>query len=98
MTLSREIAFVTGLAAVGRDDLASAGGKGANLGELVRAGFAVPEGMIVTTAAYAAAVQAGGLAATISAELAAAGDGAAVRAAVERVELPADVRAQIATA
>lgn len=33
-------------------DLGTAGGKGANLGELVRAGFAVPDGFVVTTAAY----------------------------------------------
>ena len=41
---------------VGRADLAVAGGKGANLGELVRAGFAVPDGFVITTAAYARAV------------------------------------------
>ncbi|HLO29450.1 MAG TPA: PEP/pyruvate-binding domain-containing protein [Anaerolineales bacterium] len=33
-------------------DLALAGGKGANLGELARAGFAVPPGFVITTAAY----------------------------------------------
>ncbi|MGV8909451.1 MAG: PEP/pyruvate-binding domain-containing protein, partial [Propionicimonas sp.] len=33
-------------------DSAIAGGKGANLGELTRAGFEVPEGFVVTTAAY----------------------------------------------
>lgn len=37
---------------LGRDDLALAGGKGANLGELVRAGLPVPPGSVVTTAAY----------------------------------------------
>jgi pyruvate,water dikinase len=37
---------------LGRRDLAVAGGKGANLGELVRAGFPVPAGFVVTTAAY----------------------------------------------
>jgi pyruvate,water dikinase len=98
MTLSRETAFVTDIAVVGAEDLVAVGGKGANLGELVRAGFAVPEAMIVTTAAYAAAVDAGGLAATIAEELATGGDGAAVRAAFACVELPADVRAQIAAA
>ena len=35
-----------------RHDLGVAGGKGANLGELVRAGFPVPDGFVVTTAAY----------------------------------------------
>ncbi|MFI7634302.1 PEP/pyruvate-binding domain-containing protein [Nonomuraea sp. NPDC049400] len=33
-------------------DLAVAGGKGANLGELVRNGFPVPDGFVVTTHAY----------------------------------------------
>ena len=37
---------------IGRGDLALAGGKGANLGELTRAGFPVPPGFCVTTAAY----------------------------------------------
>ncbi|MFV0254291.1 MAG: PEP/pyruvate-binding domain-containing protein [Beutenbergiaceae bacterium] len=37
-------------------DLARAGGKGANLGELVAAGFEVPAGFVVTTAAYQLAV------------------------------------------
>ncbi|RPJ27015.1 MAG: phosphoenolpyruvate synthase [Chloroflexi bacterium] len=36
----------------GRNDLAFAGGKGANLGELSQAGFQVPPGYIITTAAY----------------------------------------------
>lgn len=43
---------VESLSAVGRADLAVAGGKGANLGELIRAGFAVPPGFVVTTALY----------------------------------------------
>lgn len=37
---------------VGASDLALAGGKGANLGELVAAGVPVPDAFIVTTAAY----------------------------------------------
>jgi pyruvate,water dikinase len=39
-------------AEIGRGDLALAGGKGANLGEMTRAGFPVPPGFCVTTAAY----------------------------------------------
>lgn len=38
--------------------LARAGGKGANLAELVRAGFTIPPGFIVTTDAYRAFVEA----------------------------------------
>ncbi|RVX38231.1 pyruvate,water dikinase [Nonomuraea polychroma] len=44
--------LVAPLSAFGRDDLAIAGGKGANLGELVRNGFPVPGGFVVTTHAY----------------------------------------------
>jgi rifampicin phosphotransferase len=42
-------------------DLSEAGGKGANLGELRRAGFAVPDGFVITTAAYALAAEAAGV-------------------------------------
>ncbi|MDC0719055.1 phosphoenolpyruvate synthase [Nannocystis bainbridge] len=38
--------------AIGPDDLARVGGKGQNLGALTRAGFPVPPGFCVTTAAY----------------------------------------------
>ena len=44
--------WVAGLAEFGRTDVASAGGKAANLGELVRAGFPVPDGFVVSTEAY----------------------------------------------
>ncbi|NLP83429.1 phosphoenolpyruvate synthase [Microbacterium sp. CFH 90308] len=44
---------VAPLAAFGREDLPLAGGKGANLGELVRMGMPVPGGFVVTTEAYA---------------------------------------------
>ncbi len=50
------VTSVVPLSAVGAGDVGLAGGKGANLGELVRAGFAVPDGFVVTTRAYAAAV------------------------------------------
>jgi rifampicin phosphotransferase len=39
---------------LGRGDIAVAGGKGANLGELTRAGLPVPPGFVLTTAAYRA--------------------------------------------
>ena len=53
---------------LGRDDLETAGGKGANLGELIRAGFPVPPGFVVTTEAY----RAGTITDALRAELAAA--------------------------
>ena len=44
--------LVRPLADLATSDIAVAGGKGANLGELMRAGFAVPDGFVVTTDAY----------------------------------------------
>lgn len=37
---------------IDKDDVAKVGGKGANLGEMTQAGFPVPEGFVVTSAAY----------------------------------------------
>ena len=76
---------VLSLAAVGRADVAVAGGKGANLGELVRAGIDVPPGFVVTTAAYRRVV------AGLSPD---AGD-AALRAALGSIALPAGLAADI---
>jgi rifampicin phosphotransferase len=77
--------LVAPLKAFGRADLALAGGKGANLGELARAGFPVPDGFIVTTEAYATVAQ------TLDhrgAQRLGVQDGAAIRAAFEAVTLP----------
>ena len=43
--------MVIGLHTLGRDDIARAGGKGANLGELIKAGFDVPDGFVWSTRA-----------------------------------------------
>src|SRR5262245_1630165 len=57
-TMTRELPrlgaapLVLPFAEVGKGDLALAGGKGANLGEMTRAGLPVPPGLCVTTAAY----------------------------------------------
>jgi pyruvate,water dikinase len=80
--------LVAALKAFGTADLALAGGKGANLGELIRAGFPVPDGFVVTTGAY-------GLVAPLVPTLEAA---AAVRAGFETVSVPEAVRAAILTA
>ncbi len=44
---------VLGLDVVGADSLESAGGKGANLGELIRQGFPVPPGFVIGADEYA---------------------------------------------
>lgn len=48
-----DIALIVPLETLDRRSLLVAGGKAANLGELIHAGFAVPVGFCVTTAAYA---------------------------------------------
>ncbi len=53
--------MVAPLADFDRHDLALAGGKGANLGELIRAGFDVPPGFVITTSAYERMLHANGL-------------------------------------
>lgn len=54
--------YIKDFAQVGRGDVGMAGGKGANLGELLQAGFPVPPGFVLTTAAYADFVEANGIA------------------------------------
>ncbi|MDA3644701.1 phosphoenolpyruvate synthase [Saccharopolyspora indica] len=80
--------YVVPLRGVGRGDLVSAGGKGANLGELVKAGFAVPDGFVITTGAYA----------EVAAGLAAPDDAAALRAEFDAAEVPDELRGKIVSA
>jgi pyruvate,water dikinase len=54
---------------VGKDDVGVAGGKGANLGELTRAGLSVPPGFIVKAAAYFALLEQSGIRSRIAAVL-----------------------------
>jgi pyruvate,water dikinase len=81
---------------VGRADVSAAGGKGASLGELLRAGIRVPDGFVVTTAAFRAAVAALDLGVRVAALDPADGDAVAatcaeLRAVVESTPLPAAV-------
>lgn len=63
-----------------------AGGKGANLGELLRGGFPVPAGFTVTTAAYDRVAPE-----TVPDLLESAPDGSAVRDHIEKCEIPAEI-------
>jgi pyruvate,water dikinase len=56
------MAFVAWLNELTRGDIAVAGGKGANLGEMVKAGLPVPPGFVVTAQAYKQFLEASGLA------------------------------------
>lgn len=79
--------YVRDFGEVGRGDVAMAGGKGANLGELAQAGFPVPPGFVLTTAAYADFVEANGLAQRIleTATLPSGGGGTDYDAAAQRI-------------
>ncbi|MBN9682692.1 MULTISPECIES: phosphoenolpyruvate synthase [unclassified Corallococcus] len=48
---------ILGFDALSREDVAQAGGKGANLGELTRAGLPVPPGFVITAAAFRQAME-----------------------------------------
>src|SRR5437660_7178681 len=79
-----------------RGDLAVAGGKGANLGELVHAGFPVPNGFVVTTAAYDRFVARNHLGETITRALRQKQDsGATIRVAFECAPIPQDIEQTI---
>ncbi|MDQ4117947.1 MAG: hypothetical protein M3235_13435, partial [Actinomycetota bacterium] len=69
--------LVVPLSQLDRTATATAGGKGANLGELVRAGLPVPDGFVVTTAGYTAAVA--GLELPVARPSGAGADGASLR-------------------
>ncbi|MFW6183169.1 MAG: PEP/pyruvate-binding domain-containing protein [Chloroflexota bacterium] len=92
-------ALVAPLRCFARGDLPQAGGKGANLGELLRAGFAVPSGFVVTTAAYDRFVAANGLGPRISAALEREEPaGAAIRDAFAGAAVPPAVAEEILAA
>ena len=62
--------YINDFRGVGRDDVAVAGGKGAGLGELVRAGLPVPRGFVLNTSAYELYVRDNGLTGRLLAEAA----------------------------
>ena len=77
---------------LGAADVELAGGKGANLGELTRAGLPVPPGFVVVTPAYDAFVATHGLQARIDEP---STDPSAVRAAFEAATVPEPVAAAV---
>ncbi len=87
-----------------RDDVRRVGGKGANLGEMTRAGLPVPPGYVVTVESFAAFLRASGLADEIAAVLDEldVDDGAALDRAAKHVQerirgaaIPNEIRAAV---
>ena len=91
---------------VGRGDVERAGGKGANLGELVAQGIPVPPGFVVTSDAYGRFVSESGMRPAVEGLLGATqGDPSAVKHAAAEIQsligsasMPADFSAAIAAA
>ncbi|MBL9107268.1 MAG: phosphoenolpyruvate synthase [Myxococcales bacterium] len=90
-----------------RSDVATVGGKGANLGELTQAGIPVPPGFVVTVEAFLAALSVGGVREALRDRFlgldadrpqALAEASAGMQALIRGVAVPADVRAAIAAA
>ncbi len=97
------MSFVRVFAEIGIGDRLSVGGKGANLGELTRAGIAPPPGFVVTTAAFERFLDATGARDAIRRALAElrADDLAAIEAAgktirdgIEAADFPEDIEAR----
>lgn len=63
--------YVAALSTLSRADTPRVGGKAANLGEMLRAKLPVPDGFVVTTEAYNAALEAGGARAALRQQMAA---------------------------
>ncbi|VXB15086.1 PEP/pyruvate-binding domain-containing protein [Arthrobacter sp. 8AJ] len=82
----------------GARDVALAGGKGASLGELVRAGFPVPPGFVVTTRAYLAMLEESGVGGELGRLLKAGAAPAEVRSLFTEAKMPDRVRKDIAAA
>lgn len=80
----------------GARDVALAGGKGSNLGELVRAGFPGPPGFVVTTRAYLAMLEEPGVGGELGRLLKAGAAPAEIRSLVTAAKMPDRVREDMA--
>ena len=88
-----------------KEDIALVGGKGANLGELSRAGLPVPPGFVLTTRAYDAFVEVGGFKDEIASLASKPEDPGAFETAAQKIhalfargEIPDDVTAELRSA
>ncbi len=89
--------YVLHFSDIRKQDDAIAGGKGANLGEMVCAGFPVPLGAVVTADAYDQFMEENGISISEIMENAESTENAAayIREAIVSGEIPADIKRQI---
>jgi pyruvate,water dikinase len=95
------LAIVVALDLIGREDIGIAGGKGASLGEMIRAGLPVPAGMVVTAAAYREFLDTTGLKSRIEALLTKSDPDAVsdnIREEFERTAMPEKTASEILAA
>ena len=95
---------IVSISDLGKNDIDIAGGKGANLGELVAAGFNVPPGFVLTTAAYDHFMESSKIADRVK-ELLAKVDASSetslqeastkIRELFDTVEIPVDLKEQV---
>jgi hypothetical protein len=97
--------FVRQLGELSRADIDTAGGKGANLGELTAAGLPVPHGFVITADAYRAFVEEAGIGDSIQQLAGDLSDGAEATDRAEQIRalfatgsISADLRAEITSA
>jgi pyruvate,water dikinase len=83
---SKHISYTLKLRELSRNDIERAGAKAANLGELMGAGFPVPDGFVVTTDTFSEFIDANSLSADVS------------REKVEAAPMPADLTEAVITA
>ncbi|MDD1773681.1 MAG: phosphoenolpyruvate synthase [Methanomassiliicoccales archaeon] len=95
---------IVSIAELGVDDIPIAGGKAANLGELTAAGFNVPPGFVLTTAAYDYFMEQNGLMKkvekalkkiVVSDDRSLQDASAKIRSAFEEVQMPGDLKDEI---
>jgi pyruvate, water dikinase len=91
--------YVISLDRLGKEDVPLAGGKGANLGEMVHAGLPVPPGFVITAQAFLHALEAANVRQKVRDLFAAKEpDVAALRALLLSVPVPADLKDEVIAA
>ncbi len=107
LTTGRTTDPVVNLDQIAKADVEIAGGKGANLGELIHAGLPVPPGFVVTAPAYLEAMQRGGVREALRTRVAEAAEAdtatldalsADLRALVHGAGMPTDLAAEVVAA
>ena len=81
--------FIKAFDEIRKGDIAIAGGKGANLGEMTQAGITVPPGVVLTADAYDFFMEAGGI------EPQKFESAAQIRSAILSTKMPAEIEAEI---